>query len=226
MLRVIAFCRDLYRDGWGFVGIIAPAVSIIATIFKLLDVDMQWLRDLSWGWVFAPVAAWLLIAYVRRWMASQASIDCNPNWSAKDAFRYLMVDSKWALKKNPDDGNIYIDVEGSLRDKARLGRLTVWARPKAQISGGLWKTMKKIGENEWDDLTFDLVSCVSDMSTSAHLVDLAQTQSDKYEDAHVNKEQMFFVWPEASFWERHRDPQFQRRIDFFEKERCGYSDTR
>ena len=65
---ILRLIRDLWSDGYKFLGAIAPLASLGFTFTKALEVHVS-LRDISYAWAFAPLLAWLFVAYVRRWLA-------------------------------------------------------------------------------------------------------------------------------------------------------------
>lgn len=204
-------------DDWAF---------SLGQLFGLVDADTAlWIISGFTGFVFAGVEGWKR-PLGRLWghLSSQrvpASSALTPNWSARYALRYLILNSKWALSKNPNEGNILVDAEGTLRDQARLGRIHVWARPKVKMKGTFWETLRRVEEHEWDSLKFDLPSCFDDRWDSAHLIDFSQDMTDQYLDVQVNKEQVLSMWSEASWFSKWRDPQYKRRKRFLETERQG-----
>jgi len=74
MSKVLSFVSDLITDGYRFVGILAPLLSIGFTLVKAFgstDFDLQ---DISYAWALAPLVGWLGIAYARRWSHSCAEV--------------------------------------------------------------------------------------------------------------------------------------------------------
>ncbi len=70
--KILSFGRDLVRDGYTLVSVIAPLLSIAFTLAKAVDMpELSHLREISYAWAFAPIIVWLLIAYVRRHSQAQ-----------------------------------------------------------------------------------------------------------------------------------------------------------
>lgn len=221
---MVKFITSIYRDGYGFIGAVAPVISMFTSILKLLDVNMDWLQELSWGWVFAPLTAWLFVAYTRRWLSSQAYYNANPkpDMSAQDAFRHLMLYSKRSLGTNPETLDYYPDIEVDLRDHARSGDMKVWARKyEAGGAGGFRESRFIVPLEDFEHYKFELTSCVSDAFESARLIDYRTNPWTLLGDVEVNRRQLSNIWPKSNWWERLRDPHHRGRLDYFEKERKG-----
>jgi hypothetical protein len=94
------FIKDLWTDGYKFIGAIAPILSIGFTIAKATEVHVS-LRDISYAWAFAPLLVWLFMAYLKRWRACR-ELEAKINKSEHDKIirQYLafMVHDGEALK--------------------------------------------------------------------------------------------------------------------------------
>ena len=153
--------------------------------------------------------------------------DLIPDISAREAFRHLMLDSKWSIsryvetseegKANNTGGKLYNELEAELRDKVRAGRLKIWARPQVKFSGGLIQTQIEIEPSLMEGARFDLVSCMG-MGESARIIDYTTQSWTVYEDVMINKAQMLFLWPKANWFEKKRDSTYEGRTKFFRKE--------
>lgn len=96
------FFAGLYRDGFGFIGLLAPVASIATTLCKWAGVTVGGLDELSWAWAFAPISVWLLVAYVRRWNAYREHVE-SPRPDALGLSQmpvtaiaeYLLNESRW-----------------------------------------------------------------------------------------------------------------------------------
>jgi hypothetical protein len=65
--KIFSFGRDLVRDGYTLVSIIAPLLSIAFTLAKALDMSaLRHIPDISYAWALAPLLLWVFVAYVRR----------------------------------------------------------------------------------------------------------------------------------------------------------------
>lgn len=74
---------------------------------KLVEIDVEWIKGLSWGWVFAPLFAWVLVAYVHRWLAyEKIAAKPSPDTDISDAINYIVNKSGAKLKQAPPP---YID---------------------------------------------------------------------------------------------------------------------
>ncbi len=141
--------------------------------------------------------------------------------SLRDAFQHTMLKSKFAIGTDPDSEDYYTNIESDIRDKARLGQLTVWARPLQAMTGGSRKTLAPVSPEKWDQYRISLPSCIYDSELSALIIDHTNPTWLKHEDAQVNRQQVLSLWPRSSWWERIRDPANVRRLQWFEQERQG-----
>lgn len=71
MKRIISVARDLFVDGYSFIGVIAPTLSIGFALAKAFEI-LPNLREVSYLWALVPILGWVLVAYVRRWLAHAA----------------------------------------------------------------------------------------------------------------------------------------------------------
>lgn len=129
MQKIIAALIGIYRDGYGLVGAIAPAVSAAGSICKLAGVEMANLQELSWAWAFAPLSVWFAVAYFHRWFLYQQQAPAGgvkPNMRVKDALGYLMVSA--AAFHGIDEYTAPLVVRGALQDAASRGALVLWGR--------------------------------------------------------------------------------------------------
>ena len=149
----------------------------------------------------------------------QNNLDPAPDWSMQDAFQHVMIYSKRAVGTNPDDDNFYTDVEGDLRDAARIGQIKVWAREGHTARGGFRNTLMELSPDVWEHYRISLPTCIYDQEESARITDYRTNPWTEYEDTRVTKTQILSRWPGASWWERWRDPQHKRRLAFFQEER-------
>jgi hypothetical protein len=194
---------------------IAPGQEIVA---GPIDVQARWI--IAAAIIVMWLIAGLLIKAVKLQMS--ADLDPDPDFPGQEAFRYLLIDSKWAVGRKWSNGNLYVDVEGELRDKAHQGRLKIWARDAAKMrssGGGFRPTLMQIQPSEWIRLTFDLTSCVYKQWDSAHLVDVRADRSDQYGDVQMNRRQLMSVWPKAPWWEKWFDSDRKEREENYTKER-------
>ncbi|MGH6661122.1 MAG: hypothetical protein ACREB6_06260, partial [Rhodospirillales bacterium] len=141
----------------------------------------------------------------------------SPDVSAREAFRHLMLDSKWALGRNPDDSGFYHDIERELKDAARLGKLKVWARLMPRMRGGYPKALEEIDPSRWNDMDFDLVTCMGG-SDSATITDHSTTNWIYYEDTQLNQAQILVNWPKANWFQKHQDRLYKERKRFYSNE--------
>lgn len=150
----------------------------------------------------------------------------KPDWSARDAFRFLMLDSKWALGKNVDlnktrwtqedwKTELFAQVEVQLRDAASIGKLLVWGRPQGTSIIGLYTTMQLVDCHEWRRQRFDYISCLGIGETAKIVGNQGQVLFD---DVKVNKAQIFALWPKATIWEKCHDKYSKNRIKFCQNE--------
>ena len=132
--------------------------------------DLPWSPD--WApYVLVALIGWAALLTYHELRVSGPSESPKPDMPGREAFRYLLIKSKWAVGRRWKDGNLYVDVESELRDKAHNGRLTVWARDAQQMrrsqGGGFRPTLVQIQSSDWMHLNFDLPSCVYEQSDSA-----------------------------------------------------------
>lgn len=161
------------------------------------------------GFIFVP-AIW---RNLQRFIPQQIL----PDVSAREAFKHLMLDSKWALGKDPDIDGFYNLINGELKDAASLGTLKVWARVRPKMRGGYPEPLTEIEPSRWDKLTFDLPSCMAAGDT-AMLMDYSDSHWVYLEDAQLNKAQILANWPKANLFQKSMDKFYKDRKRFYSNE--------
>ena len=175
---------------------------------------------ITWLIVAMPLLLWLIVGLIIQALRLQERADLvpTPDWSMRDAFRYLMIGSTRALNTNPDAEGYYNDVQGDLADAARLGRLIIWGREHSDFRGGFRKVLQPFANEDWGRLQVALDTCVYDSPRGPQVVDYSTTQWTRYEDVQVCKAQIMAIWPKAGWLVLRKDPYFKRRKEFQEKE--------
>jgi len=176
-----------------------------------------------WFIVAAPVLFWLLVGLLIQAVSLQKNLDLDPvaDWSMQKAFQHLMLYSEHSIGTDSDDDAFYTEIEVTLRDAARLGRLCVWARQVQTMRGGFRQTIMNLPQSDWEHLRISLPTCVHDQAESALILDYHTDPWTQYEHAQVNRSQVLNLWPKASWWRRWRDRRYKQRLAFYEKERQG-----
>lgn len=136
----------------------------------------------------------------------------------REAFRHVLLNSKFALRTDPEAEGIYTNAELAIRDAARGGRIEVWGRPPLKAQGGFGRTLIDVPPEEWNHLVIDLPSVVCDSAMSAMLTGVPSCKAH-YEYVMVNKGQVLTLWPRANWWQRHRDPMRKPRLEWFDLQR-------
>ena len=73
MGKVCRFFGDMVADGYKFVSVIAPILSILFVLAKAVEWPVkETLKELSYAWALLPITIWFLIAYIRRWNKSKS----------------------------------------------------------------------------------------------------------------------------------------------------------
>jgi hypothetical protein len=165
---------------------------------------MGWLQELSWGWVFAPITAWLFVAYIRRWLAYEAKYDQTPEHDMliTDAWEYLLLKSKWSIGRDPslDKIQFFDSAHRQIRDNASLGKLRLWGRVyKPDRDPG---ALVDIKFKNWDTVVFIA-------SYSARLKN--QITDEIFVDVMVNQKQFKTLWPKANILKIWRDKTLVKR---------------
>lgn len=138
----------------------------------------------------------------------------GPNMSMRDAYRYLMLDSKWSLGRkvdpyeqsassNSSGGRLYGAINDELYDVLNKDRLKVWSGSK-EIPEGRWKK----------DLRLDLTTIMG-RDDSAVVSDCRTNPSTQHYDVAVDKKQFLKLWPKATFFERRKDKKLRSYREMF-----------
>jgi hypothetical protein len=143
----------------------------------------------------------------------------DPDASAREAYRRLILHARWGLGRDPADKGFYEDISKELRDKARLGLFRVWARE----DGGAFappNAIREIIPDEWDHLNFCLASCMG-AGPWARLLDYSGERLNVLIDASINQAQLRSVWPAANIFQKLMDRTYGKRQTFYEAETKG-----
>ena len=181
--------------------------------------DLPWSSDWALP-VLIGLIAWaaLLTFHEQRKRATDA--DLNSDAPVQEVFRYLILDSKWALGHSGSDDNFYTDVEGEIRGAASLKRVRVWARPTPKFgTGGFMETPFEVSSDFWGNGTFDLTTCIGQATETGRITDYSSHPHwTWHEDVRLNWSQVKAVWPKANWFECWRDDTRRSRESVIEEE--------
>jgi len=145
-----------------------------------------------------------------------------PDMPAEDAFIHIMLYSTFSIGTKPgENGDIYMDVDREMIDKARTGQLKVWARDVQKYPQGFAEALRPIEKIAWSYSHFYLPSMVKDDYGSGMIVSRSNGEAGQMEAVTVNKDQVMKLWPKAGFFKRLCDPLNKTRLNFYTKERVN-----
>lgn len=180
MQKIFAPAIGIYRDGYGLLGAIAPAISAAGSICKLAGVEMLSLQDISWAWMLAPITAWLAIAYFRRWHMYQQHIEATPtpDMPLADALEYV--------GQTPDIEDAIKQYE-KVKDAASLGKLPFW--------GYRNNTLVPVDPSEWEHGDIDWTTVWDETGPGARLtVQIGVGPQTVYEKIKTSRSVVARIW--------------------------------
>lgn len=147
--------------------------------------------------------------------------------TAQDAFRYLIVYSRWASGKPDSDetgsvgSSLLEQASDLLCDAACNEQIRVWGRPSR--GSMLRETRILIPADYWQRAGFNLISCWGDPTENPSTWVKRAGGDEVYDDLALSASEVRRVWPAASRYAQKRDPFLKERDnDKFEKaERNG-----
>ena len=134
--------------------------------------------------------------------------------TAHDAFRHILVNSRWASGKYDGEGmqplskSLLEQTDTLLRDAASEGLVRVWGRPMTGSS--LRQARVEIPREYWRDAAFDLVTCWITPTVSPSTW-IQRGGGVAYNDVAFNAAEVHACWPTASWFSRRRDPYLNGR---------------
>lgn len=131
----------------------------------------------------------------------------KPDMPAKKAYRYLVMDSKWALGRDlgHDDCKLAFDAEGALRDAASIGKIHVWGRTSQRLGPEFSETLQEIPREYWREARLDLWSLVSSDHKIALSSKSGTSSTEIYDDVRFSEEEIKQAWPPAGILKRATD---------------------
>lgn len=206
MSKIARFFVDLYNDGFGFVGLLAPVASLATTLSKWAGVAVGGLQEISWAWVFIPITLWILAAYVRRWHRYREHVE-NPRHDAlglpqmpvTEISKYLLTESKWGWQMYARlnfwhfvEDHVAAEMKraGTTHEVRYVGTLPNSARAE-EIDRSYWRYADIDELRIWDDRN-EFFTRVTPRAITGSGV-----QSYRYGSA--PRSDVFRIWPRASF---------------------------
>lgn len=166
---------------------------------------------------YLPPAILLLFGV---WLLFSKNKKPIPDMSLRDAYKYLMLDSKWSIgrKASPYEsgsgaGKIFVDMNDELKKAAYSGKLKVWSNHDTELDARRWE----------NDYKLDVVNCMGGYGDTSEIYDYSDYQSThktkRLVNIMVNKNQVLFLCPKASKKEKQNDKDlYELRKAFYQKE--------
>lgn len=209
--------RDVFADGYKFVSVVAPCLSIFVALAKWQGWAIMNFRfaDISYAWAFAPITVWFFIAYLRRWSKDQ-KLESEPlsNTLMADGLSYIMNESFWGLTQQ--FAKSLVGGSAGLRDMAIKGKIVIWGLPE---NGGT-KDHPKFSTQElpieadyWKQMVIDLENILAGPNKRLaetmpeNSNNLATKNKIRYSRLCVDKTQIETYWPRPNlaiqWWAKH-----------------------
>jgi len=199
---ILWFFLELSKDmffGWIGDGIIASASG----------------KDMSgfWGLIFEYGAPFILMG-IGLYFLFYRTDKPEPNWTLREAFKYLMLDSKWSIgrKVNPfssgsGPADPYNDMKATINKAIMESKIKFWYQHNTEF-----------GPKDVDDFDIDLTNCMGS-GDSAVLRLFSEGDWTRFDDVMVNKRQFISVWPKANWYQKYKDKDlYILRYLFYQKE--------
>lgn len=184
--------------------------------------------------VFGGLLGWWTYKLFQTWKLNRSEVDESlayeeelkpvPDMSIRDAFKHILLYSKLAIGQDTDNEHYYDYPHREIIDKARIGRLNVWARKKQRYSGGFPEVLEPVSEEKWSNMAIDLPSMVYDEYETGIIRDETNWRDPiEFYDVQLNKAQVLELWPKAKKGDLKNDPLHEKRLAFFREEKSGVS---
>jgi hypothetical protein len=180
-----AFIKELVRDGYAILGIVAAPLSISFTLAKAFDVQaLGHLKEVSYAWALAPLTLWFFVAYVRRRAADMGQPTMpRPDLKIRELFYYI----------RPDDllnNNSWEAVGNDVMDKLATGQLIAWGRR------GRGRPLQPINMTFWPEAGLTDSFLAPDHDDDEHARNNAVlTVNESYNDVRMYSVHVSRIWP-------------------------------
>jgi len=170
-----------------------------------------------WGFVFEYGVPITLVGFGLYFLFYRPG-KIEPNMTMRDAFKYLMLDSKWSIGKkfNPFDNSgssrspncqLYGQMTNDIEEAAKSGRIKVWVNNNVELE-----------PLQWENLSIELTTCMG-FGDSAIVLDHSVDPVEQLENTMINKHQFLSMWPRANCFQKLKDLDlYMFRRMFYQKE--------
>jgi hypothetical protein len=124
-----------------------------------------------------------------------------PNWQGRDAFQYLVLDSKWAANKGPGAKGFELahEAEEIVRDAARTGRIKVWGRDKQRLRSVGNNALYELPQDFWKDGRIDPLTFIYESLGNVSAARPFGAPTVLVEDLQFNRRSFLNEWPRRSW---------------------------
>lgn len=183
-----ALIRDIYVDGFGLIGLAAPVGVAVFLVLKLTETPPA--SAVSWGWGFAPLALWFLIAYLRRRrISANNSLTCDMPLRELVAYRF-------GTEKAGLNSEALTDFFDDVRSKAVRGEIAVWGRFAASSAGGESSPVLPISTVHWCDHAINADRFLNENEGRTDNATL--TAESWFRDLRFNRKQIEHAFPKGN----------------------------
>ena len=203
---ILWFFGGLFEElFFGWIGDGIRNVPDESNIGWLLDISIQYVPSI----IFLGIGLYL-------WFTDTKNV--VPDMSIRDAYKYLMLDSKWSLgqRVNPydnaassqsDGAQLHSKIADELKKAAYTGKLKIWVHHDTELEA-----------RSWEKMIIDITTCMG-RGDSVLVHDYKTKPITTYSNAMVNRYQLHSLWPKSNWLEKYKDEDlYNLRKTFYEKE--------
>ena len=142
-----------------------------------------------------------------------------PDLPGRDAFRYLILDSKWAANRGAGAKGFELGFEAEeiVRDAARIGRIKVWGRAKQRLRSTGNNALYQLPQEFWNDGRIDPLTFIYESLGTVSAATPFGAPTVLIEDVQFNRRRFLHEWPRRSWPFRRFDRMRAERLRIFKK---------
>jgi hypothetical protein len=124
-----------------------------------------------------------------------------PNLPGRDAFQYLILESKWVANRGPGAKGFELayEAEEMVRDAARIGRIKVWGRDKQRLRPVGNNALHELPQEFWKDGRIDPLTFIYKSLGNVSAARPFGAPTVLIEDLQFNRRSFLNEWPRRSW---------------------------
>ncbi len=142
-----------------------------------------------------------------------------PDLPGRVAFRYLILDSRWAANRAAGAKGLGLGYEAEevVRDAARIGRIKVWGRDKQKLRSARSNALYELPQAFWKDGRIDPLTFIYESLGTVSAARPFGAPTELIEDVRFSRRGFLAEWPRRPWALRMLDRKRAERLRMFRK---------